>query len=53
MCAVVAVLLKSPRWPARVRSSRTKRCTFGLDALFREFKIYAPFGQQYEPSTRR
>ncbi len=23
--------------------------TFGLDALFREFKIYAPFGQAYEP----
>jgi len=23
--------------------------TFGLDALFREVKIYAPFGQQYEP----
>ena len=23
--------------------------TFGLDALFREVRIYAPFGQQYEP----
>src|SRR5205807_2002438 len=23
--------------------------TFGMDALFREVKIYAPFGQQYEP----
>ncbi|MBM3673111.1 MAG: pyruvate dehydrogenase (acetyl-transferring), homodimeric type [Actinobacteria bacterium] len=23
--------------------------TFGLDALFREYKIYAPFGQKYEP----
>ena len=23
--------------------------TFGMDALFPEFKIYAPFGQQYEP----
>jgi pyruvate dehydrogenase E1 component len=23
--------------------------TFGLDALFREFKIYQPFGQTYEP----
>jgi pyruvate dehydrogenase E1 component len=23
--------------------------TFGLDALFREYKIYAPFGQRYEP----
>src|SRR3954467_407418 len=23
--------------------------TFGLDALFAEFKIYAPFGQKYEP----
>ena len=23
--------------------------TFGLDALFREVKIYAPFGQTYEP----
>ncbi|MEY2474072.1 MAG: pyruvate dehydrogenase component, partial [Actinomycetota bacterium] len=23
--------------------------TFGMDALFKEFEIYAPFGQQYEP----
>jgi pyruvate dehydrogenase E1 component len=23
--------------------------TFGLDALFRDYKIYAPFGQAYEP----
>ncbi len=23
--------------------------TFGLDALFRDYKIYAPFGQRYEP----
>jgi pyruvate dehydrogenase E1 component len=23
--------------------------TFGMDGLFREVKIYAPFGQQYEP----
>src|SRR5205807_7774176 len=23
--------------------------TFGLDALFREYKIYAPFGQRYQP----
>ncbi len=23
--------------------------TFGLDALFRDYKIYAPFGQVYEP----
>ena len=23
--------------------------TFGLDALFRDVKIYAPFGQRYEP----
>ena len=23
--------------------------TFGMDALFREVKIYAPFGQRYEP----
>ena len=23
--------------------------TFGLDALFRDYKIYAPFGQSYEP----
>ncbi len=23
--------------------------TFGMDSLFREFKIYAPFGQLYEP----
>ncbi len=23
--------------------------TFGMDSMFREFKIYAPFGQKYEP----
>ncbi|HVV36208.1 MAG TPA: pyruvate dehydrogenase (acetyl-transferring), homodimeric type [Acidimicrobiales bacterium] len=23
--------------------------TFGMDALFKEFEIYAPFGQQYDP----
>jgi pyruvate dehydrogenase E1 component len=23
--------------------------TFGMDALFKEFEIYAPFGQRYEP----
>ena len=23
--------------------------TFGMDALFKEFEIYAPFGQTYEP----
>ena len=23
--------------------------TFGLDALFRDVKIYSPFGQRYEP----
>jgi pyruvate dehydrogenase E1 component len=23
--------------------------TFGMDSLFREFEIYAPFGQQYKP----
>ncbi|MEO7836444.1 MAG: pyruvate dehydrogenase (acetyl-transferring), homodimeric type, partial [Acidimicrobiales bacterium] len=23
--------------------------TFGIDALFKEFQIYAPFGQKYEP----
>src|SRR5437764_215572 len=23
--------------------------TFGMDALFKEFEIYAPFGQKYEP----
>jgi pyruvate dehydrogenase E1 component len=23
--------------------------TFGMDSLFREFEIYAPFGQRYEP----
>ena len=34
---------------ASCRSSPTKRARSGIDALFREFKIYAPFGQQYEP----
>ncbi len=27
--------------------------TFGLDALFRDFKIYSPLGQQYEPVDAR
>ena len=31
------------------RSSPTRPRTFGIDALFRQSKIYAPAGQRYEP----
>ncbi len=43
-------LLKDPDIGARVVPIIPDEArTFGMDALFAEFKIYAPFGQQYEP----
>ncbi|HET9729879.1 MAG TPA: pyruvate dehydrogenase (acetyl-transferring), homodimeric type [Acidimicrobiia bacterium] len=47
---LLRVLLKEPDYGARVVPIIPDEArTFGMDALFAEFKIYAPFGQQYEP----
>ncbi|MDZ4827833.1 MAG: pyruvate dehydrogenase (acetyl-transferring), homodimeric type [Actinomycetota bacterium] len=47
---LLRVLLKDPDWGKRVVPIiPDEGRTFGMDALFPEFKIYAPFGQQYEP----
>ncbi len=47
---LLRVLLKEPELGRRVVPIIPDEArTFGLDALFAEFKIYAPFGQQYEP----
>jgi pyruvate dehydrogenase E1 component len=47
---LMRVLLKEPDLGPRVVPIIPDEArTFGLDALFAEFKIYAPFGQQYEP----
>src|SRR4051812_36555875 len=47
---LLRVLLKEPEiGPRVVPIIPDEGRTFGLDALFAEFKIYAPFGQQYEP----
>src|SRR5205823_2431560 len=47
---LIRVLLKEPEWGARVVPIIPDEArTFGMDALFAEFKIYAPLGQQYEP----
>jgi pyruvate dehydrogenase E1 component len=47
---LLRVLLKEPEiGPRIVPIIPDEARTFGLDALFAEFKIYAPFGQQYEP----
>ena len=47
---LLRVLLKEPELGPRVVPIIPDEArTFGIDALFAEFKIYAPFGQQYEP----
>ena len=47
---LLRVLLKEPEIGRRIVPIIPDEArTFGLDALFAEFKIYAPFGQQYEP----
>ena len=47
---LLRVLMKEPEIGKRmVPIIPDEARTFGLDALFSEFKIYAPFGQQYEP----
>jgi len=47
---LLRTLMKEPEWGHRVVPVIPDEArTFGMDALFPEFKIYAPFGQQYEP----
>jgi pyruvate dehydrogenase E1 component len=47
---LLRTLMKEPEWGKRVVPIIPDEArTFGMDALFPEFKIYAPFGQQYEP----
>ncbi len=47
---LLRALLKDPDVGARVVPIIPDEArTFGMDALFSEFKIYAPFGQKYEP----
>jgi pyruvate dehydrogenase E1 component len=47
---LMRTLLKEPELGARIVPIIPDEArTFGMDALFAEFKIYAPFGQQYEP----
>ena len=48
--AVLRNLLRDPEIGRRIVPIIPDEArTFGMDALFREVKIYAPFGQQYEP----
>ncbi|HYM81851.1 MAG TPA: pyruvate dehydrogenase (acetyl-transferring), homodimeric type [Candidatus Limnocylindria bacterium] len=43
-------LLRDPQWGKRVVPIIPDEArTFGMDVLFREIGIYAPFGQKYEP----
>ena len=47
---LLRTLLKEPEWGNRIVPIIPDEArTFGMDALFPEYKIYAPFGQQYEP----
>jgi pyruvate dehydrogenase E1 component len=47
---LLKLLLKEPEWGARVVPIIPDEArTFGMDGLFNEFKIYAPFGQTYDP----
>jgi pyruvate dehydrogenase E1 component len=47
---LLKILLKEPEWGSRVVPIIPDEArTFGMDGLFSDFKIYAPFGQQYEP----
>jgi len=48
--ALLRDLLRDPDFGPRVVPIVPDEArTFGMDSLFREFKIYAPFGQLYEP----
>ncbi len=47
---LLRTLMKEPEWGNRIVPIIPDEArTFGMDALFPEYKIYAPFGQQYEP----
>jgi pyruvate dehydrogenase E1 component len=47
---LLRTLMKDPEYGKRVVPIIPDEArTFGIDALFPEYKIYAPFGQQYEP----
>jgi pyruvate dehydrogenase E1 component len=47
---LLKILLKEPEWGSRVVPIIPDEArTFGMDGLFSDFKIYAPFGQQYDP----
>jgi pyruvate dehydrogenase E1 component len=47
---LLRVLLKDPDFGSRVVPIIPDEArTFGMDALFAEFKIYSPLGQRYEP----
>ena len=47
---LLRVLLKDPEFGPRVVPIIPDEArTFGMDALFAEFKIYSPLGQRYEP----
>ena len=47
---LLKILLKEPEWGSRVVPIIPDEArTFGMDGLFSDFKIYAPFGQTYEP----
>ncbi|MGO9873153.1 MAG: pyruvate dehydrogenase (acetyl-transferring), homodimeric type [Acidimicrobiia bacterium] len=47
---LLRVLLKDPEFGQRVVPIIPDEArTFGMDALFAEFKIYSPLGQRYEP----
>ena len=48
--AILRSLLRDPEVGSRIVPIIPDEArTFGMDALFREVKIYAPFGQRYEP----
>ena len=47
---LLRVLMKDPEFGSRVVPIIPDEArTFGMDALFAEFKIYSPLGQRYEP----
>jgi pyruvate dehydrogenase E1 component len=47
---LIRKLLAEPEWGKRIVPIIPDEArTFGLDALFRDIKIYSPLGQQYEP----
>ena len=50
MAKLVRNLLRDPEWGKRIVPIIPDEArTFGMEVLFREIGIYAPFGQKYEP----